>query len=88
MLGAALLCLCLSFLSPLKCLVFMLCACPALQECWAEDSKARPSFEAAHVRLTAQLAAARGHLTPGQAACLAGSVTKNKPASSRAGPQP
>ncbi|BDA50831.1 probable mitogen-activated protein kinase kinase kinase 12 at C-terminar half [Coccomyxa sp. Obi] len=45
-----------------------------LEDCWAEDSKARPSFEVAHVRLAAQLAAVRGHLTPNQATRLARSV--------------
>ncbi|CAL8462734.1 g2267 [Coccomyxa elongata] len=59
-----------------------------LEECLAKDPKARPSFEAAHARLAAQLAAARGHLTPSQAARLARSVTKIKPALSRAGPRP
>ena len=43
------------------------------------DSKERPSFEAAHARLAAQLAAARGHLSPSQAARLARSVIKVRP---------
>ena len=60
-------------------LALSLCACRVLQECWAEDSKERPSFEAAHARLAAQLAAARGHLSPSQAARLSRFVIMTRP---------